>query len=543
MGASDTLGGTLDAAVARDGGHPLLRCEGTDTTVGALQAASRNVAAALHEWGIEPGDRTAIMMRNVPDFVSVWFGVARSGSVEVPVHTAHRGPLLEHILSESEARVLFCDAEFVPRLEGLALPALERIVIRGGDAPAPAGVIVHHLDEALAERPARNGPALSGDSVSCILYTSGTTGPSKGVVLTHSANLALARANIALMEYTPDDVLYTAFPLFHVNAKFTSVTSAMIVGARLVLDDAFSASRFWDRMREEGVTSFNYMGGLLSILVKQPVRPDDRDHPVTRAYGGACPPKLWAPFEERFGVRLHEHYGMTEVGIAVQNTRTARRPGSMGKPAPYFEIRLADEHDREVPQGTIGEVQIRPREPGLILREYWRRPEATLEAFRNLWFHTGDRARADEDGFLFYADRLKDSIRRRGENISSYELESVIGAFASVVECAAYGVPSDLGEDDVMVAVVPSPERGIDVDELIAYCEDQLARFAVPRYVRVMDALPKNSSQRVQKFRLREEGVTPETIDRGPRAGARPGSPDGASPQTRQGPPGSPPSA
>jgi crotonobetaine/carnitine-CoA ligase len=183
-----------------------------------------------------------------------------------------------------------------------------------------------------------------------------------------------------------------------------------------------------------------------------------------------------------------------------------------------------------VRQGEIGEVQIRPREPGIILREYWRRPEATLEAYRNLWFHTGDRARMDEDGFLFSVDRLKDSIRRRGENISSYELESVIGAFESVVECAAYGVPSELGEDDVMVAIVADPDRTVDIDRLIAYCEDQLARFAVPRYVRLMDRLPKNSSQ-------------PETIDRGPRAGARPGSPAGASPQTRPGPLGSPRSA
>jgi crotonobetaine/carnitine-CoA ligase len=268
-------------------------------------------------------------------------------------------------------------------------------------------------------------------------------------------------------------------------------------------------------MREERVTSFNYMGGMLSIIAKQPPRPDDREHPVTRAYGGACPPMLWAPFEERFGVRLHEHYGMTEIGIATQNTRTVRRAGSIGRAVPYLQVRLADEDDREVAVGAVGEIQVRPNEPGVMLREYWRRPDATIDAFRDLWFHTGDRARVDADGFYYYVDRLTDSIRRRGENISSFEVEAVVGAFETVVECAAYAVPSELGEDEVMVAVVPDPQVGIDVAALLAHCEDQLARFAVPRYVRVIDALPKTPSQRVQKFKLRGEGVTPDTFDRG----------------------------
>ncbi|HZO06294.1 MAG TPA: AMP-binding protein [Solirubrobacterales bacterium] len=520
MSASEvpaTLPAVLDAAAARDAAHPLLRCDGRDTTVAEMQEASHGVAGALRSWGIERGDRAAIMMSNVPEFVPIWFGILRAGAVEVPVHSAHKGPLLEHILGESGARVLFCDAEFVPRLEGLDLSELERIVVRG-ELPGegvPAGLAVHPLEEALAAAPAAGLPQLAVGDVSCILYTSGTTGRSKGVVLTHGANLRLARANIDLMEYTAADVLYTAFPLFHVNAKFTSLTSALISGARLVLDDRFSASGFWERMREERVTSFNYMGGLLAILAKQPEREGDSDHVVERAYGGACPPNLWQPFEDRFGVRLHEHYGMTEIGIAIQNTRTDRRVGAIGRPAPYFQVRLADDSDREVAVGEVGEIQVRPNEPDAMLLEYWRRPDATTAAFRNLWFHTGDRARADEDGFIYYHDRLTDSIRRRGENVSSFELEAVVASFDGVVECAAYGVPSELGEDEVMVAVVPEPGTDLDLDALLAHCEDRVARFAVPRYVRVMTELPKNSSQRIQKFKLRDEGVTPDTVDRG----------------------------
>jgi crotonobetaine/carnitine-CoA ligase len=514
--APTTLPGVLDAATERDATRVLLRCAGREVTVGQLQLASLRVAAALRAWGIQPGERAAIMMSNSPEFLDAWFGVSRSGAIEVAVHSAYRGSLLEHILGESGARILFCDAEFVPRLAGLTLPALERIVVHGEpESPAPNGVELSTLAEAMQDRPVGDLPAIGGSDASCILYTSGTTGPSKGVVLPHSANLALAHANIELMEYTSEDVLYTAFPLFHVNAKFTSVTSAMITGARLVLDERFSASRFWDTMRSERVTSFNYMGSLLTILAKQPPSERDRDHCVSRCYGGACPPALWAPFEERFGVRLHEHYGMTEIGIATRNTRLVRRPGSIGRETPDFEVRVADEEDNTVAVGEIGEIQVRPRRPGIMLREYWARPDATITAMRNLWFHTGDRARMDADGFFYYVDRLTDSIRRRGENVSSFEVESVVNAFGPVVESAAYGVPSELGEDDVMVAVVTEDPATFDVDALVAHCEGGLAYFAVPRYIRVVDALPKTASQRVQKFVLRDEGVTPETVDRG----------------------------
>lgn len=517
----ETVPAVLDAAAESDASRTLLRCDGRDVSPGELDEASRAVAGALGEWEIARGDRVAVMMPNVPEFVSVWFGIVRAGAVEVPVHSAYRGPLLEHILAESGARILFIDSEFAPRLEGLNLPALERIVVRGAPVTEIRGVASHPLDEALAAAPAADAAMGPGD-VTSILYTSGTTGPAKGVVLTHSANMALAIACVELMEYTAEDVLFTAFPLFHVNAKFTSVVASMMTGARLVLDDRFSASRFWDIAREHGVTSFNYMGSMLTILAKQEPRADDRDHPVNKAYGAACPAALWPVFEERFGVHLGEHYGMTEIGIATHNTREARRAGSCGRPNRFFEVRVADEHDREVPVGEVGEIQVRPRLPGVMLREYWNRPEATVEAFANLWFHTGDRARMDADGFFFYVDRLKDSIRRRGENVSSFDVEGVVNAHPAVVESAAYGVPSELGEDDVMIAVVAQPGGELEIEDLVAHCEEQLAHFAVPRYIRICDELPKTPSQRVQKFVLREQGVPEGTFDRGPRAGAAP---------------------
>jgi crotonobetaine/carnitine-CoA ligase len=498
-----TVPGVLAAAVARDPEHPFLRCAGRTVRTGDVDAGSRRVAAALLGWGIRPGDRVAVMMANVPEFLDVWFGILRARAVEVPVHSAYRGQLLEHILVESGARVLFCDAEFVPRLDAVTAPALERVVLRS----ELVGLAEPSVDLEL--------PEPDSNDVTCLLYTSGTTGPSKGVVLGHRANLTLARANIALMEYTSADTLYTAFPLFHVNAKFTSVVSTLICGARLVLDDRFSASRFWERMREEGVTSFNSMGTMLTVIAKQPPTDRDKDHSVTRAYGAAASPDLWGLFEERFGVRLTEHYGMTETGITIQNTRLDRRVGSIGRPAPHYDIRLADDTDREVGVDEVGEIQVRPRHPDIMIREYWQRPEATIAAMRNLWFHTGDRARRDADGFIYYVDRLKDSIRRRGENVSSFELESAVNRSELVIESAAYGVPSEIGEDDVMIAVVPAVAAGFDYAALLEHCRAQLAYFAVPRYIRLVDALPKNASERVEKYRLRDQGVTPDTFDAG----------------------------
>jgi len=508
---SRTLGSELERAAEAGPDRVLARFETGDVSPAGLEARSRAVAGALQAWGIGRGDRVAVMMGNVPEFLDAWFGIARLGAIEVPVHSAYKGPLLQHVLGQSESSTLFCDAEFVPRLHGLELPSLRRLIVRGETDPLP-WVDTHGFEDVLADAGAPQLPALDGDAISCILYTSGTTGPSKGVVLTHTANLHLANSAATFCDWTADDTLYTAFPLFHVNAKYTSVVAAIRTGARLVIDERFSASRFWDRMREERATSFNAMGAMLSMIHAQPPRADDRDHVVRRTYSAATPTALWAPFERRFGVDVLEHYGMTEIGIAIWNRE--RRIGSIGRPAPWFEVQLADEHDRAVATGEAGEIQVRPRLPGIVPVEYYKRPDATADAFRNLWFHTGDTARADEDGFFYYVDRIKDCIRRRGENISSWELETVISVLDDVLEVAAYGVPSELGEDEVMIAVVVAPGHTLDLDRLFAHCEGRLARFAVPRYVRVVDQLPKTPSQRVQKFSLREAGVTADTYDR-----------------------------
>jgi crotonobetaine/carnitine-CoA ligase len=347
-----------------------------------------------------------------------------------------------------------------------------------------------------------------------LLYTSGTTGPSKGVVLPHTANLTSARHTVWLCRYTADDRLYTVFPLFHINAKYTSTLAAMAAGASLVMDTRFSASGFWDIVRREGITAFNYQGALLTMLMKQPPRPDDADNSVRVAFGAPAPVEIWRDFERRFGLRLVEVYGMTETATSLANTLDDTRVGSCGKPVDHFEVEVHDERGYRCPPGVAGEIVVRPRWPDVMIREYYGMPEATLAAFRNLWFHTGDRARVDDDGYVYFVDRMKDAIRRRGENISSFEVERVVNTHHAVLESAAFGVPSELAEEEVMIVVVHRPGADVEAEALLDFCAERMAHFAVPRYVRFLDALPKTPSQRIQKYKLREEGVTADTWDR-----------------------------
>jgi crotonobetaine/carnitine-CoA ligase len=279
------------------------------------------------------------------------------------------------------------------------------------------------------------------------------------------------------------------------------------------MEERFSASRFWDTCRAKGVTAFNYQGALLLMLFKQSPRDDDAANPVRVGFGAPCPAEIWEPFEDRFGVRLVDVYGMTEIAIATANSLDERRIGTAGRAAEGYEVRIHDEHDDPVPPGTPGEIVVRPTRPDILISEYHRQEEATLHAFRNLWFHTGDRGRMDADGYLTFIDRMKDAIRRRGENISSWEVERVVNAHPDVLECAAYGVSSELSEEEVAIAIVLQPGTPFDPRSLLEHCAERMAHFAVPRYVRVLDELPRTPSQRLQKYKLRDAGVTPDAWD------------------------------
>jgi crotonobetaine/carnitine-CoA ligase len=513
-----TLGGLVAARAVQQPDRPVVRFEDSHLTYGELDERSNRFANALIGLALTKGNKAAVMLANRPEYLPAWVGMTKAGVVEVPINTGYKGDLLGYLLNQSECEAIVVDAEWLDRVAAIAdhVETLRHVIVVGQPATdLPASLTLHHFEDFVA-----GGAAAAPDvevgpfDVSVILFTSGTTGPSKGVVLTHNANFRLSENVIELMAYAKDEVLFTAFPLFHVNAKYTTVLPVMMVDGEAVIHSRFSASRFWDIMREEGVTAFNYMGALLMMLFKQDARPDDADNPVRRAYGAPAPITIYEDFQKRFGMQLVEVYGSTELGTATMNTVDDFVIGSCGKSVPYYEVRIHDEYDTPVAPGVQGEIVVRPTEPHVMIEEYYRMPEATLQAFRNLWFHTGDRGYMDEDGNFYYVDRMKDCIRRRGENISSWELEKVITSITAIEEAAAIGIPSELTEEEVMAVVKLKPGQTLEPVAILDVVQTRMPHFAVPRYVRFVDQLPKTPSQRIEKYKLREQGLTEDTWDR-----------------------------
>lgn len=506
-GADTSIGDWLTRCADR---ASTIDVDGVRTTAAELDLAASHGAAGLRALGLSAGDRVGVVMNESVSAMHAWFSIARAGLVEVPLNPGTGPALLEYCLEHAAVRVVICDAEFATLIGDIAdrVDSIEKVVVAG----EAAGDRDDFAD--LMATPTRDLPVVDPRSTAVILYTSGTTGPPKGVLLSHRANVNLARHTVGLMKYTSADRLYSVFPLYHSNARYCSVMSAIEAGADVVMHRKFSATRFWDICRDERITAFNYQGAMMSILFKQEPRTDDRDHVVRAAFGAPCPKEIFDEVESRFGIELTEIYGSTETSIVCDMPPARRRVGTAGTESVNYHVRVVDEYDEPVGPGVIGEIVVRPKKAGMMFDGYDARSDATVQAWQNLWFHTGDRGVFDDDGFLTFVDRVKDTIRRRGENISSWEIERVVADDPDVVQVAAYGVPSELSEEDVVIAVVPAPGSRIDPGELVGRIDMRLTTFARPRYVRVMDALPLTHSQRVEKYRLRADGVTVDMWDR-----------------------------
>ena len=506
------LSSLLEDRAERLGDRAAVRALDGELTYGGLRERAARIAAALGALGVEPGDRVATMLDPSLEYLAAWFGVVWAGAVDVPVNVDLKGEFLRHVVGQAGARVLVLHSRWLERLHGLELPDLRHVLVVGDGGDAPSRLHRTPFAEALDHDPAPRVPRGEYDLV-YLMYTSGTTGRSKGAMHSNRSALWNVRSWIDILQLTGDDVAYSMFPLFHVTARSAVVTSSIWAGGSIALRSGFSPGRFWPDVRATGATFFAYMGAVIQLLWSQPRRADDSDNRIRAAFGAAAPPGVAEAFEERFGMKLLEVYGSTELGPATAPYPGRARKGTMGVVCPHLELEIHDEHDWPLPEGRQGEIVARPKEPHSQFLGYWQEPEATLEAFRNFWFHTGDGGFL-EDGFLTFVDRLKDSIRRRGENISSFEVERSVQAHPAVLECAAYAVPSELTEEEVMIAVVPRPGTIVDAADLLRHCVGVMPRFAVPRYVRVVDALPKTPSQRTQKYKLRAEGITPDTVDR-----------------------------
>jgi crotonobetaine/carnitine-CoA ligase len=517
------LGHLLEDRAARYGERQFLNFKGERAiTYQELNCRANRFANGLRALGLEREKKLAVMLPNCPEYLALLFGAAKLGAVTVPINTAYKGDLLAHIINNSDAEVLVVDEQYLEVISQIAdrLNGLRTILLfseQGHSSATATGfhnVASHPLDilnEASDEKP--EAEIHHTDPV-MILYTGGTTGPSKGVVMTQHFYYFYARMVARSIGYTEADVSYTCMPLFHINAQIGSLVSALYAGAQVALYQRFSATTFWDEIRSSGTTIFLGMGAVGNILMKNPPSPADADNRVRLAVI-VPPPGDLEGFEKRFGLRvIYETFGMTEGLIIPPKLYEPRRPGCCGKPIDDYEVSIVDDDDLPLPPREVGEIVMRPREPDTMMSGYYKMPEATLAAFRNLWFHTGDHGYFDEDGFLYYVGRKKDAIRRRGENISAYEIERIVNQHPAVLESAAIAVPSELGEDDVKIVVVLKPGAAATHEALIRFCAEHMAYFMVPRYVEFKAALPKNPSQRIEKYKLRAAGVNAATWDR-----------------------------
>jgi crotonobetaine/carnitine-CoA ligase len=468
--------------------------------------------ATLRSAGIKSGDRVALICSNRLEFLRAFLGCAWIGAVSVPINTASRGHQLQHILSNSAARLLILEGALAGNLDHLDIAALplEMIWTIDADTPMHAGTIVSTAMPAAQDACAEE--TLRPRNMLTILYTSGTTGPSKGVCCPHGQYFWWGTNTAALLGLSGSDVLQSTLPLFHTNALNTFF-QALLMGISVTFEKRFSASDFYAALTRSQATATYVLGAMVPILLSRPRTPEESGHRVRIALAPGVPARFHAEFTERTGIKLIDGWGSTETNFAIGTTWDKQRPGTMGPVFEGFQARVVDEDDTEVPDGQPGELLVRADAPYAFATGYFAAPEKTVEAWQNLWFHTGDRVIRESDGYFRFVDRIKDAIRRRGENISSFEVEQVLLSHPAVAIAAAFPVRSALAEDDVMVAVVLHPEQTLAALDLIKYCEPRLPYFAVPRYVEFVDQLPTTENGKVQKYKLTERGVTQATWD------------------------------
>lgn len=525
LGQQDTPIAALQRAALRHPERVLFDFGGTLHTYGSIDRASTAMAHAFEQLGVKAGDTVLTMLDNNVDSVLTWLAVNKLCAVIVPVNTALRGDFLRHQIADAGAALVIAESDYIARVAAVSaeLPEVRRVLFRKGTDDAamgdrcgtlPLSPLDDHRGEDLTPFERQPQPW----ELACLIYTSGTTGPSKGCMVSHNYMCNLARQQLRAGPATEHDVTITPLPLFHMNAMCVGVVATMMVGARLAFMPRFSVSGFWPEVERSGATIASILGSMGGLLAHAP------DHEAALRCRGQIHTVRGNPFtedvkriwRERFGAARvgGNGYGLTEAAVVTSLPASeVAAPGSSGRRIPEFDVRIVDELDRELPAGTAGEIIVRPLHPDIMFMGYWRRPEETLKLLRNLWFHSGDIGKFDEQGYFYFVDRKKDYLRRRGENISSFEMESAFARHPDIAEVAVHAVPSDKGEDDVKVTAILKPGAEVTAEALFHWAQDVVPYYALPRYIEFRDSLPKNPQGRVLKYLLRDEGRTAGTWD------------------------------
>jgi crotonobetaine/carnitine-CoA ligase len=497
--------------------HIFLKFENHSFTYSDMWNLSNRLAQAFLDIGIRRGDRVAIIMDNRPEFIWSWFALSKIGAVAVTIDTRLNGTFLHHQLKNSECKTIITQTRIIPVLNqqehveelkpnSIVIVAEEEEVLLD---PNVWNVPIFDYNQ-LAETEPAHDHSIAYDLPESwpltIVYTSGTTGPAKGVVNPHGTFLLTAIDLGAAVAMNQSDRLFLFLPMFHANPQLMGMPAVLHYGATLVLGKKFSASAFWDTVSEYGITLFTYVGTVLTILDK--VTPHGKKSTLRAAYGGGAPEQVWRSLEEKASFQIVEGYGMAEIGgLAICNTLVDKKMGSIGKVREAFDIRLFDDDDREVEIGEVGEIVVRPQIPCSMFTYYVNMEKTTLSAMRNLWFHTGDLARKDENGYYYFVSRKKNMIRKKGENISGYEIENRVLEHEKVLEAAVVPVPDEIAGEEIKLSVVCKPDAGMTYEELDEWIVNQLPVHMVPRYLNIRDSFIKTSSEKIQIQSLIDEGI------------------------------------
>jgi crotonobetaine/carnitine-CoA ligase len=517
----DTVTAALARSAARFGPRIFLDFSGTTYSYSDIDRQSTRLARGLLDLGVRKGDTVASILDNNLEAVLCWFAINKAGAISVPVNTAYKGEFLRHQLNDCGASIVIAESDYAQRVVDVeaGLSRASILLQREGPLLESSRLQVRELRSVCSESheplPDPNSPA----DLALLIYTAGTTGPSKGCMISHNYVCNLGRQVVLMEDRHQDDCNWTALPLFHMNATGGSILSCMFVGARVAIFPRFSVSRFWPDIRRSRATVASLLGSMITFIAEAEETEDSRAcfgqlHTVR---GSPFPALLQEKWKVRFGVRRagSNSYGLTEAA-RVTGLRCDEEgpPGSSGRANADFDVRIFDDDDNELPPGTPGEIVIRPRRPLVMFEGYWNRPEDTLNIMRNMWLHSGDIGRFDADGYLYFVDRKKDYLRRRGENISSFEVETGLRAHPAVEDVAVHAVFSDAGEDDVKATVVLKKDAAITEEMLCRWAIERLPYFTIPRYFEFRQDLPRNPLGRVLKYQLRADGCTPNTWDR-----------------------------